>query len=378
MKIFTKSSLGRAVVATASSVGALALVIGLPTTAHALTLNNNNGLIAFANTSAVGTNATQGFTYRYANAVTIGGQAIDAMFSIPSITSGATIQKVDVDSSSTPSGATNEMINSNLNFAGATDSVTYQLDFVKAGTTTPVTIQNVAISVGDIDIEQFAQFSNITSHKLSSAPATVLTPQTNSTVSSIPAGAYRFQSPTGTSTATDQDHWVEVRYDSVSSLTIVLGAITSGGAYFSIDFQPSTWSSTPTTVTPTPTPYTISYNGNGSTGGSNPNSTTGTGTQSVSGNTKKLAKPGYHFVGWNTAADGSGVSYAAADSIVPSSDMTLYAVWATGAEAASASAAPELANTGTNGDMTPLAVGAGLIGLGIIAMVAVRPIVRRR
>jgi len=367
-------------VATASSVSALALVIGLPTMAHAitLTLNNNNGLVAFANTSEVGTNATTGFTYRYANAVTIGGVAVDAIFSVPAMTSGATIQKVD--EAGAPSGATNEMINSTLNFGGSTDSATYQIDFVKAGTSTPVTIQNVAISVGDIDYNQFAQFSNITSHKLSSAPATTLTPQTQADLAGIPSGAYRFQGPSSGSTAADQDHWVEVRYNSVSSLSIVLGATSSGGAYFSIDFQPSTWSATPTTVTPTPTPYTVSYNANGSTGGATPNSTTGAGTHTVAGNAKKLSKTGYHFVGWNTAADGSGINYVSADSIVPSGDMTLYAIWATGAETVTAtpSASAKLADTGATGDMAPWGIAAGLIGLGIIAMAAVRPIMRRR
>lgn len=36
---------------------------------------------------------------------------------------------------------------------------------------------------------------------------------------------------------------------------------------------------------------------------------------------------GYYFVGWNTKADGTGVSYANSGEIKPESDMTLYAQW---------------------------------------------------
>lgn len=40
-----------------------------------------------------------------------------------------------------------------------------------------------------------------------------------------------------------------------------------------------------------------------------------------------FAKTGYTFAGWNTAADGSGDSYAAGATVEPNADMTLYAVW---------------------------------------------------
>ncbi|WP_270568139.1 InlB B-repeat-containing protein, partial [Clostridium beijerinckii] len=47
----------------------------------------------------------------------------------------------------------------------------------------------------------------------------------------------------------------------------------------------------------------------------------------VLGNTD-LAKPGYTFAGWNTAADGNGTDYAAGSSLtVGSGNVTLYAKW---------------------------------------------------
>jgi uncharacterized repeat protein (TIGR02543 family) len=51
-------------------------------------------------------------------------------------------------------------------------------------------------------------------------------------------------------------------------------------------------------------------------------------TVTVLGNTGGLAKSGYSFSGWNTAADGTGTGYDAGDTFVMgSADVTLYADW---------------------------------------------------
>jgi uncharacterized repeat protein (TIGR02543 family) len=79
--------------------------------------------------------------------------------------------------------------------------------------------------------------------------------------------------------------------------------------------------------------YTVSYSGNGSSGGSPPTDSGsphvfGT-TVTVLGNTGNLAKTGYTFAGWNTAANGAGTSYAAGGTFPqPAANVTLYAVWA--------------------------------------------------
>jgi uncharacterized repeat protein (TIGR02543 family) len=79
--------------------------------------------------------------------------------------------------------------------------------------------------------------------------------------------------------------------------------------------------------------YTVTYSGNTSTGGTVPVDA-GTyiagATVTVLGNTGNLAKTGFTFGGWNTAADGSGTSYApAATFTMGSANVTLYAKWST-------------------------------------------------
>jgi uncharacterized repeat protein (TIGR02543 family) len=84
----------------------------------------------------------------------------------------------------------------------------------------------------------------------------------------------------------------------------------------------------------TPLPrYTVTYSGNGSTSGTAPtdNNKYLAGTKvTVLGNSGTLAKTGYIFSGWNTAANGSGTAYVSgATFTVGSANVTLYAQWAT-------------------------------------------------
>jgi len=75
----------------------------------------------------------------------------------------------------------------------------------------------------------------------------------------------------------------------------------------------------------------VTYDGSGSTGGSVPtdgNPYVAGATVTVLGNTGSLVKTGYTFAGWNTAANGSGTSYAGgATFAMGSGDVTLYAKW---------------------------------------------------
>ena len=77
--------------------------------------------------------------------------------------------------------------------------------------------------------------------------------------------------------------------------------------------------------------YTVTYNGNGATGGATPSNgsfTTG-GSYSIPANSVgNLAKAGFSFAGWSTAANGGGTSYAdAATTLTTTSDVILYANW---------------------------------------------------
>ncbi|MBR4564982.1 MAG: InlB B-repeat-containing protein [Paludibacteraceae bacterium] len=80
------------------------------------------------------------------------------------------------------------------------------------------------------------------------------------------------------------------------------------------------------------TTYSVIYDGNGKTSGSVPtdsNSPYEEGDEvTVLGNTGSLAKTGYTFTGWNTAADGSGTDYAAGATFsMGTANVTLYAQW---------------------------------------------------
>ncbi len=77
--------------------------------------------------------------------------------------------------------------------------------------------------------------------------------------------------------------------------------------------------------------HTVTYNGNGSTGGTAPvdgSSPYGVGsTVTVLGNTGSLVKTANTFNNWNTAANGSGTSYAPAATFSLAADTILYAQW---------------------------------------------------
>ncbi len=80
----------------------------------------------------------------------------------------------------------------------------------------------------------------------------------------------------------------------------------------------------------TPT-YTVVYNGNTNTGGTVPTDTSSPyvsgGTVTVLSNTGSLVKTGSTFNNWNTAANGSGTSYAPSNTFSIGSNTVLYAQW---------------------------------------------------
>jgi uncharacterized protein (TIGR02145 family)/uncharacterized repeat protein (TIGR02543 family) len=77
--------------------------------------------------------------------------------------------------------------------------------------------------------------------------------------------------------------------------------------------------------------YTVTYSGNGSTSGDVPtdaNAYEQNAIVTVKANTGNLAKTGYTFAGWNTAADGNGQSYAPGETFeMGISNVSLYAKW---------------------------------------------------
>ena len=80
---------------------------------------------------------------------------------------------------------------------------------------------------------------------------------------------------------------------------------------------------------------TLTYDGNGNTGGSVPLdfAAYGAGTQApVKANTGSLVRTGFTFAGWNSLADGTGISYPATGAITLTMglvNLTLFARWTT-------------------------------------------------
>ena len=76
--------------------------------------------------------------------------------------------------------------------------------------------------------------------------------------------------------------------------------------------------------------YHVTYNSNKATSGTVPTDAIAYKlgqTATVLGNTGNLERTGYTFMGWNTEADGSGITYTAGATFTISDNTTLYAKW---------------------------------------------------
>jgi autotransporter-associated beta strand protein len=81
-----------------------------------------------------------------------------------------------------------------------------------------------------------------------------------------------------------------------------------------------------------PSAYTLTYSGNGHTGGTVPVAVGSPyvpgSTATIVGNTGNLTRgANYNFLGWNTAANGTGTNYAAGDTVVLNRNLVLFARW---------------------------------------------------
>lgn len=77
--------------------------------------------------------------------------------------------------------------------------------------------------------------------------------------------------------------------------------------------------------------YSITFNANGGAGSMAGQKVVGIGElhafTTLNSNTFTAVEEGYHFIGWNTASDGSGEAYTNGQVISLTSDLTLYAQW---------------------------------------------------
>jgi hypothetical protein len=137
-----------------------------------------------------------------------------------------------------PPGTNNQLA------TGGPGSTKIRIDFFDSASafTTPVTLNNVAITVEDIDNRQFVTFFGITSYLVSSDPASVLV------VTEDGADVTFAETNSTSSNGTDEQHWAVVRYASASSVTIVVGSLEADDAEFGLDFSQPDWTVDPNEV----------------------------------------------------------------------------------------------------------------------------------
>lgn len=111
------------------------------------------------------------------------------------------------------------------------------------------------------------------------------------------------------------------------SVKLTLSWNSSFGSWYSGSFHTiGAGSHTWTYDLPAMPTYTITYNSNGS-GQSNTTQSVTHGVSTTIKGTSTFSRTGYTLSGWNTAADGSGTSYAAGNNYSFTGDKTLYAIW---------------------------------------------------
>lgn len=121
---------------------------------------------------------------------------------------------------------------------------------------------------------------------------------------------------------------LDLAHNTTYSIQIDVGAFTdvAGNAYKGITNNTS-WNFTTSALQT----YTVTYDSNGSDGGIVPTDSKqykNEDTITVLGNTGNLMKAGYTFVGWNTKADGKGVTYKIGQTIqMGKGNLILYALW---------------------------------------------------
>ena len=354
--------------------------------------------------------------YRYENVITISGTRIDALVSVVDLANSEYENDADevFPNKLDRLDKTNELVTEDqakeleAGFRNSASSenvegyAIFDVQFVLSGTSTAVTLSNVVVSVADIDNNQFVQFSGLSSYKLSpeitvfdedtqadidvdsrvsplTGDASLTTSRGANLSTSVPLGSVMFfasessddySDASGSTDEADDIFVAQVNFSNVSTLRAKMGSFETGSA--SLDFSFSSFGnfSTVPEVAVTQPSFTVTYDANTGTG-TLPSATTGTGSLTVAGSltTPGITKAGFTFAGWNTRADGTGVSYAPGSTILPVANITLYAVWIV-------APTPVLATTGP--DLNGGWIATGLIsGVGL-ALLGFRRALRRK
>lgn len=298
--------------------------------------------LQLADASDVGVAAAVGFSHRYTDIMPGTGTTVDARVTVLDLTNLESDAN-DSASASTPDNKvevvdeTDSDAEDNINLELGIDvfgpsgtpssgNVVLRVEFLESGSLVPVVLSNLSLFVADIDSNQFFQTSGLSSYRLSAS--TQLTARTNTDDPTIPRGSYRFVAPGVSSNSSDPEHWGEITISEASFVDFVLGAEEAGSASFDVVFTKADWGKDVPVETAIAAPaYTVTYDDNGSTTGKAPKAQSGSSFLTISGNTRKMVKPGFKFTGWNSAADGTGLVVNPAEQFRPTSDITLYAQW---------------------------------------------------
>ena len=152
---------------------------------------------------------------------------------------------------------------------------------------------------------------------------------TSSTSAFSPVLSGNYNNGTLNSTGSFGSWWSATAYDSSNQYSLYY----SGSSLHSSIINNKNNGFSVRCIRSTPGTLTINFDGNGSTGGSTASQQIAAGSI-ASLNANSFTRNGYAFTGWNTAADGSGTSYAdGADyTVTPATGdatITLYAQWET-------------------------------------------------
>lgn len=138
--------------------------------------------------------------------------------------------------------------------------VELRIDFLDGATDDLIVVDDVAISIRDIDLMQFAEFVRPNGMRFEADSRLELL--TSAELDAVPSNSLRVWSARD-SQSTDQRHWIEVRYDSTNSITLRLGQLESDGANYNLNFATDLFNAPVECAInlPDTTPTTTTYTG---------------------------------------------------------------------------------------------------------------------
>jgi hypothetical protein len=241
-----KTYLKKTLIAAIAGLLALAMLSVASPASATTTLDAQDAEFTFANDDDF--DLEVGETYLYEDVVTLDGMSIDALLTVDAFTEGSSLDYVDegetygVDTRIEVGCGVNcdpfeEEFTPEDGFFG---SIQYTINFFEAGTDTPVTLENFSFYVRDIDTYQYIEVLDPDSYIVDGE--TNLSAIYHSQNDAIAPGNVRFQEMGGLDSENeDQPHWVEIKFDSMSSLTYKVGQDVPSGAFFSVRFRPVTF-----------------------------------------------------------------------------------------------------------------------------------------